>query len=855
MARTIDGRGVCRVHLLDVGAKEYGDALLCQFGSRRVLIDGGHPGDDVAQAGHPSIPQQIETLLGGTAPFDVDLLIVTHAHQDHIGCLPRMVERRVIRPKWALVSDPDLGWGRALGEDRDAAVTDDRVRRVVAGLRDECAPFDPAVSDARLAEFLDAAADLESTYRGMLSTLAARGTRVVRFGRDDTQALETEFRDVGLRVVGPSRDQVLECADLINRQMQDAIAHADAMFTADARLEAVDLYRRLVRRETDAAGRLDALDGSRPGPAVNLQSIVTLFEFQDQRFLFGGDMQFAKPQVSDDTIARAVRDLRRRLSDQAPYQMAKLSHHGSDNGFSEAILGELGATRLFGICAGTDSTQHPNPATLRLLDAHHDDIQWVRTDRNGRVTIAFAAGGPDIQLTRGRVNDPRPNTTDAPARPAGGVPAPLVPREPAERGEPAGATVRVTASERASDVVEVRARIPHLATRVTITVDVAPAAVSRRDVAPVVERPSRPRAVGGGRALPPLLFVTEPKTLAANIGASESDAVLAAIRSARLAVCDDVPARAPEAGAVVAAVRRALARNPGVKGVVILGGHDVIPHQQLDCVPADVRRQLRAADDPDRFVVWSDAVYGDVDGDGLPEIPVSRIPDGKSSALVAAALGAGPAAPRERAGVRNVARPFADTVFADLAGRSSMLISAPTVFDQSPAIGLIGDQLYLMLHGDYVDGTRFWGEGTPGQREAVNIGNLPPAVSGVVFTGCCWGALTTDTPAGLVQAGRQVGPKSAETSFALATLARGAQAFVGCTGAHYSPMDEPYEYFGGPMHRAFWRHYKGGAAPAQALFNAKIDYLAGMPHGRSSPAQVAIEFKILRQYTCLGLGW
>jgi hypothetical protein len=28
-----------------------------------------------------------------------------------------------------------------------------------------------------------------------------------------------------------------------------------------------------------------------------------------------------------------------------------------------------------------------------------------------------------------------------------------------------------------------------------------------------------------------------------------------------------------------------------------------------------------------------------------------------------------------------------------------------------------------------------------------------------------------------------------------------------------------------------------------------------MPHGRRSAAQTAIEFKILRQYTCLGLGW
>jgi hypothetical protein len=57
------------------------------------------------------------------------------------------------------------------------------------------------------------------------------------------------------------------------------------------------------------------------------------------------------------------------------------------------------------------------------------------------------------------------------------------------------------------------------------------------------------------------------------------------------------------------------------------------------------------------------------------------------------------------------------------------------------------------------------------------------------------------------------------------------------------------------MHRAFWKHYAAGRAPARALLDAKIDYIAGMPHGRQSAAQTAIEFKILRQYTCLGLGW
>jgi hypothetical protein len=92
-------------------------------------------------------------------------------------------------------------------------------------------------------------------------------------------------------------------------------------------------------------------------------------------------------------------------------------------------------------------------------------------------------------------------------------------------------------------------------------------------------------------------------------------------------------------------------------------------------------------------------------------------------------------------------------------------------------------------------------------------------------------------------------------SIALTALASGALAFVGCTGAHYSPGEAPYGYFGGPFHAAFWESFGAGATPAQALFDAKVRYITDMPHGRPDPRSHAIEKKIMRQYSCLGLGW
>jgi glyoxylase-like metal-dependent hydrolase (beta-lactamase superfamily II) len=840
---SLDAPAALRVHLLDVGPQEYSDALICEFGDQIVMIDGAHPGNHEGQEGHPSIPDQLDVILGPGRPHRIDLLIVTHAHSDHIGCLPRLVSDNVVQFRWALVSDPDLGWGNATDEAPDANMADARVRQLVAALRDECAPMSRSTPDARVAQVIADADLLEGTYRRMLTTLRDGHTRLVFIGRGDYAALEQEFASIGLGVLGPSELQALKCADLINGMSHDAAASVSDLFARDAALTPAQVYRHLV------AGELDALDVSRPGPAVNLQSAVTTFEVGGHRFLFAGDMQFEDPQVNDDAIIDQVRKLRQAVSASAPFSLVKLSHHGSNNAFSEEILAELGGTVLFGICAGEHSTRHPNPATLRVLNRHRDEIRWARTDRNGHVTMTFVDPTPTVKVTKGHLNDQRPNSEDI------ALPGPVKTVSPVV--EPPVTRVERTEVRVPSDFVEVTAKIPHTDTRVVITVEVSPGATGtgRMHVSGMAAgRQADSFRLADGRQLERLLFVTHGGRLTQNIGREETTAALAAIRGAEMTLCE-LPDGATDPRAAAVVVQQQLRGNPGLAGVVIVGGHDVVPLQSVDCLPADLRAQLGGSDDPDRFFVWSDDIYGDTDDDALPEVPVSRIPDGRSAELVLRALRAEAPDRRERIGLRNVARPFADRVYATITGYAPIMISEPTVFDRTPPINLDAGQIYLMLHGDYVDGTRFWGEGTEGDREAMNISNLSKSIRGVVFTGCCWGGLTTDTPAGMLPGGRAVGTKTPEQSIALSALMRGALAFVGCTGAHYSPSESPYDYFGGPMHRAFWRRYSAGASPAKALFDAKADFSADMPHGRGGTAQVAIEFKILRQYTCLGLGW
>jgi hypothetical protein len=352
--------------------------------------------------------------------------------------------------------------------------------------------------------------------------------------------------------------------------------------------------------------------------------------------------------------------------------------------------------------------------------------------------------------------------------------------------------------------------------------------------------------------LPPLLFVTNASRLAANIGAAEARALLDMVRAAGQTVVD------VGSGEPTQAARRAAGQVSGLRGIVLLGGYDVLPAERYDTLPPSLRAQIRDAQgEPDNFIVWSDQVYGDIDGDGLADLPVSRVPDGRSAELVRAALCSCPPAPlARRFGLRNAARPFADHVFSQqVPGTEQMLKSQPTASSAVDPRQVDAGAIYLLLHGSDVDTSRFWGETASGMLEAIRVATLPNPCGGIVLSGCCWGALTVRTKGVDNRPGDPVPPVTPEQSVALSFLARGARAFVGCTGAHYSPLEQPMDYFGAPMHHAFWKHVRAGVPPAEALFKAKVDYIAGMPHGRQLIEERAIENKILRQFTCLGLGW
>ncbi len=360
-----------------------------------------------------------------------------------------------------------------------------------------------------------------------------------------------------------------------------------------------------------------------------------------------------------------------------------------------------------------------------------------------------------------------------------------------------------------------------------------------------------------------LVFVTCTAKLRENIGRTETEEMIAWLRAIPHTRFVDLPVP-KDAAEAAGEFRKSLSND--TRGVVIIGGYDVLPALQLNVLSEKMLNDIENDEasqgeewDRDDFIVWSDDIYGDREGDLLPEFPVSRIPDGKSATLVMNALKAPSYSIAHKYGLRNIKRPFAEEVFKAVPFKADNLLEvsencSPKTMNAKSMKGAI----YFMLHGHANDATRFTGElgSRDGYYEAFDIFNVPEICQGsVVFTGCCYGALVALPKADRMEAGLKIRARTADQSIALAFLEAGVSGFVGCTAAHYSSRIKGQNFFGIPMHNSFWENIAEGMAPAEALFQAKMEYSVKMPHGLTKEIYKAVEVKMLHQFTCLGIGW
>jgi beta-lactamase superfamily II metal-dependent hydrolase len=851
------------IHLLNMGRTKFGDCLVVQSAGKTILIDAGHPGDDKEREDRPSIPTQLGTILSQQPPYHFDLLIVTHCHLDHIGCLPKLIANNIVTCDRALVADEKLGFGLDVEGEGDARLSKigPKVRNLVAALSEE---DHSNLRGDELEEFLSDAATLQDNYTNMLRTLG-RNVDVVRYRqgtaseRNAVARLVAEMADTGLKIFGPTADQLVHCAETIQRVSGDAADMVADM--GDPSESLAEAYRRVMASSDDGA---DAIQHA-VGWAKNCQSIVLSFGQPGERALLPGDMQFAEPGIRE--IEDLVRQLRSDVAADAPYVFAKMPHHTSHNGINEEILGEWQWPPLLGHSGGYNDPTHPDPATLGRLKgfARQHEFTYARTDHNGRLTVEPTR--QEINGERGRLNDFTPNS----ARDELVEKPPEKPPEVTSSTAETAAGVALPSSDHYIDVTFMR--IPYIDGRISIdgrVVEIARGSggeksrtgqaggglgksteslvVEKTTEMKAVDRPSdRGNQLAPGRTLPSLLFVTDPARLKENVG-EDADRALDMIRKAGHRIVTGT-------GPALAEATRIVLRDSKAAGVVLLGGYDVVPSQRVDVLGPDLRARMPAgliARDRDGFVVWSDDIYGDREPDGVPELPVSRIPDARVGSFFLSMLTSSGAARPGKFGLRNRERPFAEAIYAAMSGNGSIQTSGPTGIAASQRELAACQNIYFMLHGDYRDSTTYWGEDDAGNTPAIDISSLPASGVGLAFAGCCWGALTVSEPA--IIAGERPTPRMVERSIALSILKAGAKAFVGATGVHYSPGEEG-GFFGGPLHAAFWDEIRRRNSPALALFNARHAYLLEIPHGRNALWNFAVERKLYKQFTCLGLGW
>lgn len=371
-----------------------------------------------------------------------------------------------------------------------------------------------------------------------------------------------------------------------------------------------------------------------------------------------------------------------------------------------------------------------------------------------------------------------------------------------------------------------------------------------------------PITLADGRPIPNLLFVSTEQFLN-TLTSEDRDAVLVATGNPHQLDLLTEPSTVKD---VAKRIRDAHANRPDLAGVVILGGHQSIPLQQVSAIDHRLRAELKNLDldqtDLDAFIVWSDNVYGDHDGDLLPELPVSRIPTDAPGGLVRRALNAPVASvARQLNGVRLDTLLFAETVYNNIGVADGPIQTTP-VGAPLGVSDIAASANYIVLHGND-SGFKSFGDGFGSVINVDSLGIPDQELGSTVFASCCWsGVIVAEKAANFVKFPDDLAPGD---SLALTFLNHGLIAYIGFTGSHWvtpkSGPTDPYQLLGVPLHEQFWCNYlTQNMAPSQALFEAKKTYIANTPYcvidePRFDMFSRAVEMKVFWSATCLGLGW
>ncbi|TKJ31039.1 MAG: hypothetical protein CEE40_03025 [Chloroflexi bacterium B3_Chlor] len=262
--------------------------------------------------------------------------------------------------------------------------------------------------------------------------------------------------------------------------------------------------------------------------------------------------------------------------------------------------------------------------------------------------------------------------------------------------------------------------------------------------------------------------------------------------------------------------------------VLVVGDPDVVPFAALPNPTSD------------GDVLFTDDVYGDNDHDNLtmPDIPVARIPDGRSLDLLLTQLSPSHVPEGGNFTLANSKRPHADGVATQVFGTDRILFwSLPARREHVDPSLVDVRHGYFMLHGGSWDTSVWWGEEDV-YPEAFTVAEAES--QGVILSGSCYGTYTYN--------------RTPVDSITLAFLHSGARAFVGATGITYSPLWTPGPDPTGPMrydavfHHAFLDALSRGE-PALAAFMQAKEQMADLCESGDATAP---EIKMLHEFVYFG---
>ena len=400
--------------------------------------------------------------------------------------------------------------------------------------------------------------------------------------------------------------------------------------------------------------------------------------------------------------------------------------------------------------------------------------------------------------------------------------------------------------------------------------------------------------LANGRKLPPLHFVIAQGTID-QLGwtGKEIDLTNSLLPHSVTIIPTATGGKKLTARDAASASRAELIKHPESKGVVIIGSYDTVPAQLVD-VAAKYRKNDAANEgateaqiqesisrESDMFLVWNDDHFGSWTGDGLPALPVSRIPSWGAELeasrtavefvvdlLEADDNAVSPA--RTALDVYASEFSFVPDVFTVInAAHTGVERPSPDATANSPLQNwstLAADCLYVVLHGTSEIGRelRDSAAAVVATCSSVSPTAVPPGkLARAIFSGCCWGGQIVDYAAAGLPAGVDLTARSLDDANPLALINYGATGLAGFTGSHWMPAkrkDPTESYWGRPLHDIFWRNYvESKSPPSKALFDARLEYIANRPYPDPvkipHPLASMLELKTFWSATCLGLGW